>query len=55
MMLHNIDHAIPADDGGEGYMWRCTCGEFDGVWEQRHGAAAGLTIHMQRRHGISPM
>jgi hypothetical protein len=54
MGAHNVSHAVPADDGGPGFMWRCGCGEFDGVWEQKFGAAAGLTMHMQQRHRIQP-
>jgi hypothetical protein len=53
--LHNLRHALPAEDGGSGYIWRCGCGEMDGVWDQPAGAGAGLTIHMQQRHGIVPM
>ncbi len=51
---HNLPHVLPADDGGSGFMWRCGCGEYDGVWDGRGGAAAGLTGHMQQRHGIQP-
>jgi hypothetical protein len=50
--IHNISHAVPPDDGGGGYMWRCGCGESDGVWKDKGGAAAGLTQHMVQRHGI---
>lgn len=52
MGLHNLSHVIPAEDGAPGFMWRCGCGDYDGVWDQKAGAAAGLTIHMQRRHQI---
>jgi hypothetical protein len=52
VMMHNLDHALPAEDGESGYMWRCGCGEADGVWDNEMGAAAGLTVHMQQRHGI---
>ncbi len=54
MALHNLRHAIPATDGGTGFMWQCGCGESDGVWDEKPGAAAGLSDHMQRRHGIDP-
>ena len=53
--LHNLKHAIPAPDGGSGFAWRCGCGEHDGVWDTKAGAAAGLTMHMQNRHGIAPI
>jgi hypothetical protein len=49
---HNVQHAIPAPDGGGGYAWECKCGERDGVWDQPMGAAAALTLHMQNRHGL---
>lgn len=51
--LHNLDHAIPAEDGGTGFMWRCPCGVADGVWDQPAGAAAGLTLHFRQKHGIT--
>jgi hypothetical protein len=54
MGAHNVSHALPAEDGGPGFMWRCGCGEYDGVWEQKMGAAAGLTMHMQQLHRIQP-
>ena len=53
--LHNLTHALPAADGGEGYGWQCGCGQSDGVWETKAAAAAGLTLHFQQRHGIAPM
>jgi hypothetical protein len=53
-MMHNLEHVVPADDGRSGFMWRCGCGEYDGVWDRSDGAAAGLTIHMTQRHGIAP-
>jgi hypothetical protein len=52
MLLHNLNHVIPSPDGGSGFGWRCGCGEVDGVWDQQAGAAAGLTDHMQKRHGL---
>ncbi len=54
MATHNIAHALPAHDGGGGFMWRCGCGDVDGVWRDQVGASAGLTMHMQQRHGIQP-
>ena len=54
MASHNLPHVIPAEDGEPGFMWRCGCGEFDGVWDRRVGASAGLTLHMQQRHAIQP-
>jgi hypothetical protein len=51
---HNLSHAIPSPDGGPGFAWRCGCGEADGVWKDQVGASAGLTQHMQQRHGITP-
>jgi hypothetical protein len=51
--LHNLDHALPAQDGQGGFMWRCGCGDLDGVWDDPAGAAAGLTLHFRQRHGIS--
>lgn len=52
LMLHNVDHARPASDGQPGFMWSCGCGQQDGVWDDRMGAAAGLTQHMQRNHAM---
>jgi hypothetical protein len=52
MLSHNLDHVIPSPDGGPGFAWQCGCGEVDGVWDQRVGAAAGLTDHMRKRHGL---
>ena len=52
VMSHNMQHALPAKDGGGGFMWRCSCGEEDGVWDSDAGAAAGLTMHMTSRHGV---
>jgi hypothetical protein len=49
---HNLSHAIPSPDGGGDYMWECSCGEKDGMWNQTMGAAAGLTLHMNQRHGL---
>jgi hypothetical protein len=49
---HNLQHAMPAEDGGSGFMWKCPCGEMDGVWNDFMGAAAGLTLHMQHKHRI---
>ena len=53
MMSHNLTHATPSPDGQGGFVWICKCGEKDGVWDQAPGAAAGLTQHMTRRHGIT--
>lgn len=53
MGLHNLKHVIPSPDGGPGFGWQCGCGDADGVWDGKAGAAAGLTMHMQQRHGIS--
>jgi hypothetical protein len=55
MALHNLDHVIAAPDGEPGFAWRCGCGEQDGVWDGKVGAAAALTMHMRDRHGIAPM
>lgn len=53
LLVHNMnEHAIPTPDG-RGYVWQCSCGERDGVWDQTTGAAAGLTQHMTRRHGLT--
>jgi hypothetical protein len=52
LMMHNLGHAVPATDG-PGYMWKCACGEKDGVWDAETGAAAGLTMHMSQRHGLT--
>jgi hypothetical protein len=54
MPLHNLKHVIPATDGGPGFMWECGCGESDGVWDNKAGAAAGLTKHMEIQHDIRP-
>ncbi len=54
MGAHNMAHVLAAEDGGAGFMWRCGCGGYDGVWEQEFGAAAGLTMHMLQRHQIQP-
>lgn len=35
------------------YTWECVCGPAGMKWPTTGGAAAGLTLHMQRRHGIS--
>lgn len=53
MLAHNLSHASPASDGQGGFVWVCKCGEKDGVWDQSTGAAAALTQHMTRRHGIA--
>lgn len=50
---HNLGHAIPAPDAASGYVWRCSCGEEEGAWNQPTGAAAGLTQHMTVRHGLT--
>jgi hypothetical protein len=51
--MHFLDHGIPADDGGRGYIFECSlCGEKDGVWDQKTGGMAGIMIHLQRRHGL---
>jgi hypothetical protein len=49
---HNMnEHAIP--DGRGGYLWHCSCGEQDGVWDRPMGAGAALTQHMTQRHGLT--
>ena len=50
---HNMSHAIPATDGGDGFMWKCSCGEQDGVWDKNYQASTGLTTHVMNRHGLS--
>ena len=51
--MHFFEHVIPADDGGGGYIFECSlCGERDGVWDQKWGAAAGVMLHCQQRHGL---
>ncbi|WP_156893450.1 hypothetical protein [Actinokineospora enzanensis] len=52
MALHNASHVLPAEDGGPGFMWRCGCGEYAGVWDQKTGAIISLTAHMEKRHQI---
>lgn len=52
LAAHNLSHAEAAPDGQGGFVWKCKCGEKDGVWDQPAGAAAGLTQHMTRRHGL---
>lgn len=55
VMSHNLKHTTPAPDGRPGFSWRCGCGAVDGVWDDQAGAAAGLTMHFQQAHGITPM
>ena len=51
--IHFLEHVSPVDDGGSGFMFVCSlCGEKDGVWEQSTGAMAGITLHLQQRHGL---
>lgn len=53
LMGHNLSHVKLAPDGKAGFAWVCKCGEEDGVWDQATGAAAALTQHMTRRHGLT--
>jgi hypothetical protein len=56
-MGHWLEHSyqIPAGhEGAGGYTWKCACGPAAEYWPHDAGAAAGLGIHMQQRHGISP-
>ena len=48
---HYSAHAIKTDNGD--YGWSCPCGEKDGYWPSDMGAAAGMTDHFARAHGIS--
>jgi len=43
MMPHNLFHVTPYPDSQGGFVWNCTCGEEDSVWDDATGAAAGLT------------
>ena len=47
---HFAIHAIESSNGD--FSWKCPCGEADGYWPTEIGAAAGMTEHFARRHGI---
>lgn len=34
------------------YTWECVCGPSGKKWQKEVGAAAGLMLHMQDRHGL---
>lgn len=57
----NLDHwetqhvtEIPEGQGDASgqYTWVCSCGPANMKWPKTYGAAAGLGLHMQERHGI---
>jgi hypothetical protein len=54
MSRHCIRHEEPTFflDGRPGFMWRCTCGETDGVWPLIGQAGVGLCQHFQTHHHI---
>jgi hypothetical protein len=53
-MDHWLGHTYVIVDGeGSGsYTWKCKCGPADMYWAKDHQAAAGMAVHMARRHQI---
>ena len=43
---------IPAGPHAGDYTWNCSCGPANMGWPSESGAWAGLTIHMQEKHGF---
>jgi hypothetical protein len=49
---HSATHIIRLENPSSGYIWRCGCGKYDGMWEQKIPAIASLSLHMQEQHLI---
>jgi hypothetical protein len=55
-MAHCASHVLQIPPGygdlsGQ-WTWECVCGPADMIWPHDIGAAAGLALHLQQRHGI---